>query len=65
MLDALIGLYRKWPLRPHCNSAAGVHAWTCAFASWVLGPQLDCRPINPAPGGGSLSTKCYHEHPDR
>jgi hypothetical protein len=24
-----VALYRAWPLRPRCRSAAGIHAWPC------------------------------------
>lgn len=27
MVDALIAVYRAWPLRPHCSE--GGHVWLC------------------------------------
>lgn len=36
MISALIRTYRKWPFRPHCNAAIGVHAWTCYVAGIVI-----------------------------
>ena len=65
MLNALIAIYRANPFRPHCNSAAGVHAWTCRIAGAVLkgepivpdckhrklsGPSLEFDCPRPKPG---------------
>ena len=66
MLTILIAIYRAWPLRPHCRSAIGAHAWPCRLATWVTGPRLDCRPINPDPNATApRSDGCWHEHPER
>jgi len=66
ILGGLVKLYRKWPLRPHCNSRIGVHAWTCVLAAAVL-PQLDglCPNAHPGAEFAALSTKCYHETHER
>lgn len=29
MISILIGIYRAWPLRPHCNPDAGTHVALC------------------------------------
>lgn len=29
MISILIGIYRAWPLRPHCNPGAGTHVALC------------------------------------
>lgn len=31
-LAILTALYRRNPVRPHCDRRNGVHAWTCRFA---------------------------------
>jgi hypothetical protein len=41
-MNELVRLYRAWPYRPHCDSAAGVHAWTCRAAG-VLHWTDDCK----------------------
>lgn len=46
MLSLAIRIYRAWPFRPHCNSEAGIHAWTCRLAGMAMRgePQVpDCK----------------------
>jgi hypothetical protein len=35
-----MSVYRANPVRPHCRSTAGVHAWTCKLVTLVpfVGP---------------------------
>lgn len=37
LLKLAIYLYRKWPFRPHCNRAAGIHSLPCRM---IVGPVL-------------------------
>lgn len=41
MLRTLIAIYRANPIRPHCNSAAGIHTWLCRIAAPFIGPECD------------------------
>lgn len=37
ILAFLVGAYRAFPLRPHCNRAAGIHSMPCRM---LVGPVL-------------------------
>lgn len=46
MISVLERALRAWPLRPHCDAAAGWHAWTCRLAGLALPGEPvhpDCR----------------------
>jgi hypothetical protein len=40
MITLLVAIYRAWPLRPHCNSQAGVHTFLCRLIVPHLGMDL-------------------------
>ncbi len=42
MIYFLIAAYRRFPYRPHCDSAHGIHAWTCRLAG-MSGTRCPCK----------------------
>lgn len=46
-INLLIGLYRAFPLRPHCDSRHDVHTFLCRMAMPVLGALVDEKPCPP------------------
>lgn len=41
LMAGMIAAYRRWPFRPHCDQAAGRHAWMCLIAALIPGLLLD------------------------